>query len=406
MIVGESTGSANSSVRAGFALYPSQWMGGRIYLRNLFAALRTLPGSPIVPVLFTGQRNDNAAGEFPDTEIVHTPLLDRMTPAWFVRKVIAKTTSQDILLRNLLQRQSISIVSHSFQLGFEPGTRSAIKTIGWIADFQHVHLPEFFTPEECRLRDRQFESICGTFDKVIVSSECARADLRAVLPRYAHKAELLRFVASPPATDEAASLAELQRLYGFEGPYFLLPNQFWAHKNHRVVLTALRELKRQGRPYLVLATGATKDYRNPAFFPSLMKYAEDCGVQDWFRVLGQIPFGHLAGLMRHAVAFINPSQFEGWSTSVEEVKSMGKQMVLSDLPVHREQAPRRGLYFPPQDAEALAVAMTTAYDRFEAGSDEEEQEAARVRFPERQRAFGEAYLQIVQRTLEDRAVSI
>jgi hypothetical protein len=50
--------------------------------------------------------------------------------------------------------------------------------------------------------------------------------------------------------------------------------------------------------------------------------------------------------------------------------------------------------------------MTTAYDRFEAGSDEEEQEAARVRFPERQRAFGEAYLQIVQRTLEDRAVSI
>ncbi len=41
-----------------------------------------------------------------------------------------------------------------------------------------------------------------------------------------------------------------------------------------------------------------------------------------------------------STALINPSQFEGWSTTVEEAKSLGVKMLLSDLEVHKEQAKR------------------------------------------------------------------
>jgi glycosyltransferase involved in cell wall biosynthesis len=196
---------------------------------------------------------------------------------------------------------------------------------------------------------------------------------------------------------DAASLPDLRRLYSFDGPYFLLPNQFWAHKNHRVVFSALQRLKRQNKSFLVLATGSPKDYRNPSFFSSLMQYAAECGVLSSFRVLGQIPFDHLGGLMRHATAFINPSRFEGWSTSVEEAKSMGKQIVLSDIPVHREQAPERGFFFPPENPDALAEALIAAYNRFDRQQDAAMQDEARARFTERQREFGEAYQAIVKR---------
>jgi glycosyltransferase involved in cell wall biosynthesis len=380
------------NTRVGFVLPEGNWLGGRSYLRNLFAAIRTLPGTPITPIIFTGARQGDASADFPLVEIVKTPILDRGSPAWFAGKVIAEVTSRDVLMGKLLQRNNVSILSHSFHLG----SQTAIKTIGWIPDFQHLHLPEFFSPDERRHRDREFMELCVRCDRVIVSSECARADLRAFSPEHAQRAELLQFVASPAPLSLAAGLTDLQRLYGFVGPYFLLPNQFWAHKNHRVVLEALRSLKRRNLPLLVLATGSPEDYRNPEFFPSLMQSAVEFDVLDHFRVLGKIPYDHLVGLMQHATAFINPSRFEGWSTSVEEAKSMGKQVVLSDIPVHREQAPERCFFFPDDDPEGLAAAMLAAFHGFDERQDVSMQQAARDRFPDRQRQFGESYHHILK----------
>jgi glycosyltransferase involved in cell wall biosynthesis len=59
-------------------------------------------------------------------------------------------------------------------------------------------------------------------------------------------------------------------------------------------------------------------------------------------------------LLRASLALVNPSQFEGWSTSVEEAKSFGVPMILSDLDVHREQAGGTASYFGVNDPAALA----------------------------------------------------
>ena len=77
---------------------------------------------------------------------------------------------------------------------------------------------------------------------------------------------------------------------------------------------------------------------------------------------------------------------------------MGKQIVLSDIPVHREQAPEREFFFPPDDPEALAAAMMAAYSGWRE-EDVATQEAAISRCLNRQRQYAKAYIQIVQRTL-------
>ncbi len=61
-------------------------------------------------------------------------------------------------------------------------------------------------------------------------------------------------------------------------------------------------------------------------------------------------------LLAHAVAVINPSRFEGWSSSVEEAKALGKPLIVSDIPVHREQVAGRTTadLFGVDDADALA----------------------------------------------------
>ncbi len=390
-------------IKIGFVLRNNHWLGGRNYLRNLFEAIHALPGGDLRPIIFTGMETADASVGIPDLQVVRSSIFDVRGPAQFARSMVLRVTSRDKMLEKLLIKHGVSVLSHSDHLGVRPSAaRAFLPIVGWIPDFQHVHLPEFFRAQELQDRDRAFMDLCLHCERLIVSSECARADLQTFAPQYAHKAVVLRFVASPAPLGNAANLPDLQRVYDFDGPYFLLPNQFWAHKNHRVVIRALQILKEQGEHVKILATGSKDDSRNPSFFASLMEYAKECKVLDTFRVLGTVPFDHLVGLMRHSIAFINPSRFEGWSTSVEEAKSMGKQILLSDIAVHREQAPERGIFFPAEDAEALAYAMATTRIEFDESRDTAMQELARNHFPARQREFGEKYKQIIVGLLSTR----
>jgi glycosyltransferase involved in cell wall biosynthesis len=366
------------------------WLGGRSYFRNLFAAIDCLDPPGIETVVFTGPNEPAFPGKG-QAKTVRTQIVRRWTLAWLMRYGVRAITSRDRVFERLLRRHDVSVLSHAQHLG----RGAAVAALGWIGDFQHLHLPEFFSENDRRARDRQFTELCERCDRVIVSSACAKADLASFLPQYVSKAVVLPFVSAAEPPDVLPELPELQRRYSFEQPYFILPNQFWAHKNHRVVIDALRILKSRNQDALVLATGATEDHRNLKFFPELMSYVKECGVLDVFRVLGIVSSADLFSLMRHSVAFINPSRFEGWSTSVEEAKSMGKALLLSDIPVHREQSPELGLYFRPDDAEGLARQMQAGYENYDPGIDAEHRDRARARLPENQKRFARSYEKIV-----------
>ncbi|TIN29445.1 hypothetical protein [Mesorhizobium sp.] len=44
----------------------------------------------------------------------------------------------------------------------------------------------------------------------------------------------------------------------------------------------------------------------------------------------------VVALIGAADYLLKPSHIEGWSTTVEEAKSLGTPMLLSDIPLHRE----------------------------------------------------------------------
>jgi len=77
--------------------------------------------------------------------------------------------------------------------------------------------------------------------------------------------------------------------------------------------------------------------------------------------VGMIPLPHVYALLRAATALINPSRFEGWSTTVEEAKFFGVPMILSDIDVHREQTGGKARFFGVDDPLALADHLSEAY---------------------------------------------
>jgi glycosyltransferase involved in cell wall biosynthesis len=344
-------------IRVGFqfSMSVNGWLGGANYFRSLLGAIDAVPGRKLQPVLFVGTRYAEEWRDFfPDQEMVVTPLLEPWSPAWTMRKGIQALTARDFMLTALLARHGVRVVSHG--IGFGPN--SSVKSLGWVPDFQHVHLPSMFSAGERHQRDKSFHRLCRQCDVVLVSSEDARKDLVAFHPLAVNKVRVLRFVPQVPDPVSLPTRAELNARYHFHGPYFHVPNQFWAHKNHQVIVEALDLLRRSGKPAKVLATGTTQDNRNPNRFMGLMEQVRGLGLEENFRHLGLVPYRDMLGLMLHSEAMINPSLFEGWSTSVEEAKLLGVPCVLSDLPVHREQDPPGGRTFPPHDPAALAECLT------------------------------------------------
>jgi glycosyltransferase involved in cell wall biosynthesis len=142
--------------------------------------------------------------------------------------------------------------------------------------------------------------------------------------------------------------------YGLPPKYFYLPNQFWRHKNHQVVVDALAVLRKRGLDVVVAASGSPKDPREANYFDGLMGQVRAHGIDANFRYLGMIPLDHVYALLRASMALINPSRFEGWSTTVEEAKAFSVPLILSDIDVHREQAGGSAHYFGLDDPGTLA----------------------------------------------------
>jgi glycosyltransferase involved in cell wall biosynthesis len=99
------------------------------------------------------------------------------------------------------------------------------------------------------------------------------------------------------------------------------------------------------------------------------------------------------------VALINPSLFEGWSTTVEEAKSLGKRIILSNIRVHLEQNPPGGLFFDPNDPNDLSIRLAEAWI-WPAGHDSNLMVQAQNHLQARIESFGREYVQIIQEATE------
>ena len=376
--------------RVGFILSDRSdgWLGGLNYLRNLIAAILANPDRRIHPVLIVPSEMPAAQlTGFPEVEMAREPLANVYHLGRRLGRIGCRLLGRDFALERVMARHRIDLLSHSFGTG----ARSPWNSIDWIADFQHVRMPQFFTPQECAARDATFRAMIDRSRLILVSSADAKSDLVKFAPDATTKVRVLYFVSGFDNLIAPTSRIELEQRFGFSGPYFHLPNQFWAHKNHGVVLEALAILKQRGVDVLVLATGKTHDNRNMDYFDGLMARVAVLGIDDHFRPLGIVSLPALYGLMLNSVALINPSQFEGWSTTVEESKSLGLPMILSDIPVHVEQAPPLGRYFRAGSAELLADSMAAALDGYDPTVMASARAQAAADLPRRISAFGQRF---------------
>ena len=328
-------------------------------MRNLFQVLAMTAAGRIIPVLMvpagTPSESRTAFTEIDGVEVLELPASlggRRRT------RLLALLIGRDGRLERWLHAQRIDLV---FEATDFIGWRNRIPALAWIPDFQHKHLPDMFERSRLWGRELLYQLQTRSGRTIMLSSEVIRRECEKYYPASRGRTTVVRFCVPPNPASADASLAQR---YQLPAQYLYLPNQFWKHKNHGVIVEALSLLRREGRSVTVIASGNPSDIRDAGYFPALLRRIESLDLRDSWRFLGLIPYKDVLSLMRSSVAVINPSLVEGWSTSVEEAKSLRVPLVLSDIPVHREQAIRDAIFFDPHSAAAAAAALLEASMRF------------------------------------------
>jgi len=139
-------------------------------------------------------------------------------------------------------------------------------------------------------------------------------------------------------------------------------NQFWAHKNHVLVIEAMGRLLADGFCPQVVMIGQPFDYRDPSgkTMSHLFGRIAELGLEGRLKLLGYVSSDVKDALLRSCKVLIQPSLCEGWNVSIEDAKALGRPVIASDLAVHREQMPDAFDFVRTDDIDGMAEVMLQA----------------------------------------------
>ena len=210
------------------------------------------------------------------------------------------------------------------------------KKIFWIPDFQEHYLPAFFSHEEIAGRKKTQRYIADKAEHLILSSKDARKDFEKFYADHKCRVDVLPFAVSN-SFEEEKGIQQVLGKYKISAAYVFIANQMWMHKNNLCVLEAVKVLKDQGVELMFVFSGSTNDYRSEGYFQTVLEKVKELGIENNVKFLGFIQRDDQLILMKHAMFLLQPSLFEGWSTVVEDAKSLNQHIIVSDLEVHKEQ---------------------------------------------------------------------
>jgi glycosyltransferase involved in cell wall biosynthesis len=371
----------------------NQWYAGVSYLQNLFYALKENYKTRVRLCLLTNgqnEENENPLSHQVD-EIVPICISPKQRVLRKLNSLIEGICSHDIGGWRFLKNSNIDVLfgpalSHRY---------GNIPTLSWIYDFQHIYLPSMFKMQESHFRDQLFLQTAKLSDRIVVMSEAVKKDFQAFLPAYAHKVRVLKPVSYIPESIYGFDSRLISDLYRLPEKFIYLPSQFWKHKNHELVFNAVKVLKDRKINIFLTCSGYPGDYRHDNYFGDLLRKVSELGIRDQIAILGLIPREHVLQLMRQSICVLNASLFEGFGLTVDEAGSMGKQVLISDIPVHREQNLTRCIYFNPCDTRDLVEKLEKFWKEEGPGPDMESEEAAQKILPSRIRDCANSFMRLI-----------
>jgi glycosyltransferase involved in cell wall biosynthesis len=327
------------------------WIGGTYYILNLIHSLNTLePNKKPTIIIFSDKESDWEVVQKTDYPYLE---FKNLTFKYSILERLLNKLSRTLFGKNFQTKQHPeSICDAIFPFNGEEALDKIPQKICWIPDFQEHYLPNLFTEEQIQNRRNHQKKLLSLGLELVLSSQDSYKSYQEIYPELNNKVYVVNFAVTHPEYIHL-NINTLKEKFNVTKPYFISPNQFWSHKNHIVILKALDILTKQNKEidFQVVFTGKEYDPKSPNYTENLKNFVQENNLSDKVRFLGFIDRDEQLQLMNNALAVIQPSLFEGWSTVVEDAKAMNQRTILSDLQVHKEQKDANSITFEKESPE-------------------------------------------------------
>ncbi|WP_454295665.1 glycosyltransferase family 4 protein [Salana multivorans] len=240
--------------------------------------------------------------------------------------------------RVLAAVRNADVVHFPFTAEIPPMPRGT-RVVQTLHDLQHLDLPELFPRAELVYRRWSYERAARRAAAVVTISEFSR---ERIVEHLGIPAERIHVV--PLGVDTSDFTPNL----GPREEFVLFPARGWPHKNHALLIEAMR-LLRQERPGLRLVlTGGALDSLGD--------------LPEWVDVRGLVPLAELRELYRTAAVMAFPSRYEGFGLPPLEAMASGCPVAASRAGSLPEVCGDAAEYFDPSDAAEAATAIAAAID--------------------------------------------
>lgn len=195
-------------------------------------------------------------------------------------------------------------------------------------------------------REKHYATVLPKAAKVIVSNQTAKQE---VIRFYGLPDERIVTLTLPTPSwvfEQASYVIPARTM--IMSPYLFYPAQFWPHKNHIVLLKALKKLRECGQVFELVFTGSDKG--NAEYIKSIVR---DFGLQDVVHFLGFVDREELRSLYRNAFALVFPSYFGPDNIPPLEAAALGCPVIMADVAGAREQMYGSTLFFDPRSEDDL-----------------------------------------------------
>lgn len=264
--------------------------------------------------------------------------------------------------RRAMRRDRIDVF---FSPGPEAPLDAGVPTVMVIHDLTVLRFPEAYQRATVLQTKYLLPRMARRVSRIVAVSENTRADLIADFQLDPQKIDVVGegFDAATFFPRDAQTLRPVLDKFGLARPYLLYAGTLSRHKNLKIVLQALAEL-RDSFPDLEFVMAGRRDV---GIGTELDAEAKRLGLEQRFRSLGYVTRDELATLMSGCAAFVYPSRYEGFGLAPLEAMAAGAPVVASHVASLPEVIGQGGVLVPEGESWAPALAQVLRAPRDEQG---------------------------------------
>ena len=261
--------------------------------------------------------------------------------------IISRFRSQKPPFDNLLRALDVDLVHMPFQDGFN----TDLPYVYHPHDLQHEYFPEYFSRSQRNHRNTTWKKLATEAKIVMAASLFVKNDLTNF---WGVPIEKIREMPIPPPTRTFKTQAHNPYR---ELSYCIYPAVFWPHKNHAILVHAMRKLLSSNPNAKCIFAGSSGTEEK-----KVRKLVRRLRLSDSIYFIGHVPESLYGEILRDSKAVVIPSLFEAMSLTVMDALMLGKPVVCSDIDAFKLHESNNVVFFDPKNSLDLASKLQIVFD--------------------------------------------